>query len=47
MIFVAHRLTIAAKTEQIVVMDHGKLWNKVNHATLLAQDGYYARLVHE
>ena len=24
-IFVAHRLTIAAKTEQIVVMDHGKI----------------------
>lgn len=46
-IFVAHRLTIAAKTEQIVVMDHGKIVEQGDHATLLAQDGYYARLVHE
>ena len=46
-IFVAHRLTIAAKTEQIVVMDNGKIVEQGDHATLLAQDGYYARLVHE
>lgn len=46
-IFVAHRLTIAAKTEQIVVMDHGEIVEQGNHAELLAKQGYYARLVSE
>lgn len=46
-IFVAHRLTIAAKTEQIVVMDHGAIVEQGNHAELLAKQGYYARLVSE
>jgi ATP-binding cassette, subfamily C, bacteriocin exporter len=46
-IFVAHRLTIAAKTEQIVVMDHGAIVEQGNHTELLAKQGYYARLVSE
>lgn len=46
-IFVAHRLTIAAKTEKIIVMDHGELVEQGDHASLLARGGFYARLVSE
>ncbi|MDE3316872.1 peptide cleavage/export ABC transporter [Lacticaseibacillus zeae] len=46
-IFVAHRLTIAAKTERIIVMDHGELVEQGDHASLLARGGFYARLVSE
>ena len=46
-IFVAHRLTIAAKTEKILVMDHGQLVEQGDHASLLARGGFYARLVSE
>lgn len=46
-IFVAHRLTIAERTNNIVVLDHGKIVEQGNHADLLAKDGYYARLVND
>ncbi|ARY92613.1 MULTISPECIES: peptide cleavage/export ABC transporter [Lacticaseibacillus] len=46
-IFVAHRLAIAARTDNVVVLDHGKLVEQGNHQELLAKGGYYARLVNE
>lgn len=46
-IFVAHRLNIAERTNNIVVLDHGTLVEHGTHAELLAKNGYYARLVNE
>lgn len=46
-IFVAHRLTIAARTDDVIVLDHGQVVEHGTHAALLAKDGYYARLVNE
>lgn len=46
-IFVAHRLTIAEKTDNIVVLDHGQVVEQGHHAQLLKQGGYYYALVKE
>ena len=46
-IFVAHRLTIAARTNNIMVLDHGRLVEHGTHQVLLEKGGYYARLVNE
>lgn len=45
LIFIAHRLTIAERTEKVVVLDRGKIVEEGNHAELLAQNGFYAHLV--
>ena len=45
LIFIAHRLTIAERTEKVVVLDRGKIVEEGNHADLLAQNGFYAHLV--
>ena len=45
LIFIAHRLTIAERTEKVVVLDQGKIVEEGNHADLLAQGGFYAHLV--
>ncbi|KGM37837.1 peptide cleavage/export ABC transporter ComA [Streptococcus sinensis] len=45
LIFIAHRLTIAERTEHVVVMDHGRIVEQGNHTDLLAQGGFYANLV--
>ncbi|ERL66000.1 peptide cleavage/export ABC transporter [Schleiferilactobacillus shenzhenensis] len=47
LIFIAHRLTIAKRTDNIVVLDHGQLVEQGHHDELMAKHGYYARLVNE
>ncbi|WEV40251.1 peptide cleavage/export ABC transporter [Lactobacillus sp. ESL0681] len=46
-IFIAHRLSIARETDNIVVLNNGKLVEQGMHADLLAQHGYYYDLVSE
>lgn len=43
-IVIAHRLSTIRKATQIIVLDKGELKEKGDHATLLAQGGFYARL---
>ena len=45
LIFIAHRLTIAERTEKVVVLDQGKIVEEGTHADLLAQGWLYAHLV--
>ncbi len=45
LIFIAHRLTIAERTEKVVVLNQGKIVEEGTPADLLAQDGFYAHLV--
>jgi len=45
LIFIAHRLTIAERTEKVVVLDQGKIVEEGTHMDLLAQGGFYAHLV--
>lgn len=46
-IFVTHRISVAALAERIVVFDKGKIVEEGNHQELLAQDGRYAALYSE
>jgi subfamily B ATP-binding cassette protein MsbA len=41
---IAHRLSTIEKADLILVMDQGQIVERGNHAQLLAQNGYYARL---
>lgn len=41
---VAHRLSTIEKADKIIVMDHGRIVEMGNHQTLLAKQGYYAKL---
>ena len=45
LVFIAHRLTIAERTEKVVVLDQGKIVEEGTHVDLLAQGGFYAHLV--
>lgn len=45
LIFIAHRLTIAERTEQVIVLDQGRIVEQGSHAELLAQNGFYAHLL--
>lgn len=46
-IFVAHRLTIAQDTDNIIVLNNGKIVEKGSHQDLLAKRGYYYNFVNE
>lgn len=46
-IFVAHRLTIAERSEQVIVMSQGQVVESGTHEDLLAADGFYAQLVNQ
>lgn len=44
-IFVAHRLTIAERSEQVIVMNQGQIVESGTHDELLAAGGFYTHLV--
>ena len=43
-IFIAHHLSIAEKSEYIFVLDDGKIIEKGSHSELLNNGGFYAKL---
>ena len=43
-IFIAHRLTIAERTEKIIVLEQGEIIEVGNHKELLEKRGFYHRL---
>lgn len=45
LIFIAHRLTIAEKSEKVIVLDQGKLIEQGTHEELLTNQGFYYNLV--
>lgn len=45
LIFIAHRLTIAERTEHVVVLKQGRIIEQGTHQDLLDQGGFYAHLV--
>ncbi len=40
-VFVAHRLSIAQRTDRVIVMDQGKIIEEGSHKDLLAAKGFY------
>ena len=43
-IAIAHRLSTIAAMDRLIVLDHGRIVEEGDHATLLAYGGLYARL---
>ncbi|HEY2255665.1 MAG TPA: ATP-binding cassette domain-containing protein, partial [Variovorax sp.] len=41
---IAHRLATVQKADRIIVLDHGGIVEQGTHATLVAENGVYARL---
>lgn len=46
-IIIAHRLSTIENADRIVVLEHGKIIESGNHASLLAQNGIYAKLLNK
>lgn len=44
-IFIAHRLTIAERSEQVVVLDQGKIVESGSHKELIEKEGFYHHLI--
>lgn len=44
-IFIAHRLSVAKKANDIAVLDDGKIVEEGSHNDLMAQKGYYYDLI--
>ena len=44
-IFIAHRLTIAERSEQVVVLDQGRIVESGSHKELIEKEGFYHHLV--
>ena len=44
-IFIAHRLAVAQRTDKILVLHEGKLVEQGSHAELMRKQGYYYNLV--
>ena len=43
--FIAHRLTIAERSEKVFLLDQGCLKEEGSHEELLKKNGYYSHLV--
>lgn len=43
-IFIAHRLSVAQKSDRIIVIDGGQIIEQGNHKELLAANSFYAKL---
>ena len=43
-IVIAHRLATVLKADRILVMDHGRIVEEGTHASLVRQNGLYAKL---
>ncbi len=41
---IAHRLSTVRRADVILVMDHGRIVERGNHAGLMAADGLYSKL---
>lgn len=44
-LIVSHRMSAVEHAENILVLDHGKITARGNHAALIAQEGWYAQMV--
>ena len=44
-LIIAHRLSTVQRADRIIVLDKGRIIEEGNHATLLAQNGTYSKLV--
>ena len=43
-ILISHRVSTVKEADEIVVLDHGEIVERVSHSELLTRGGYYAVL---